>query len=70
MVLLYNMENHSHYSVINIMENKIFKKLEKVHLLWTWIFFPAYNVSVDIQNSLSLIVIFQAELLLIKKVTS
>lgn len=23
MVLLYNMENHGHYSVINIMENKI-----------------------------------------------
>ena len=71
-VLLYSMGDHIHYPVMNIMENRIFKKLEKKkrYLLWIWIVFPAYNASVDVQNSLSLIVIFQTELLLIKKITS
>jgi len=68
------MGNHIHYAVISIMENSVFlriwKKKKKRYLLWIQIVFPAYNASVDIQNSLSLTVIFQTELLLIKKITS
>lgn len=63
-VLLYSMGDHIHYPVMNIMENRILKKAgKKKRYLMDTDCVPAYNASVDVQNSLSLIVIFQTELL-------